>query len=347
MLFADGSGMSDPSPSDVHVPGPLGNKPKGKGKMKKPNKAMNLLKTLATSLGFEVKKGSGLYVRRELCDVSEAMIRSWAYAVGIPNVNWGDLHITLVHSSVVVALELDPKSLDLPLTNVKLKVLEGDVLVLAFESPELTARWQAAVDAGAKWDYAEFIPHITLSINPYSYEGLPFDTSKVSYKQLPAIITLEGEEFMPAEDEDEEEVVDKSANKNALPFSISAVVVAKTEDDKQIVWGWASVVEENGVEVEDHQGDVISSEDMQKAAHDFVRNVRMGKVMHEGAYKTELVDSVFMSNDLQKALGIDLGKVGWLVGFHVPDAGVWKRVKSGDLPAFSIGGRGERTPIEE
>ena len=48
---------------------------------------------------------------------------------------------------------------------------------------------------------------------------------------------------------------------------------------------------------------------------------------------------------MQKALGVDLGKVGWFIGLKIEDDGVWKRVKSGELAAFSFGGRGVREPI--
>lgn len=317
------------------------------------DKLYNMITSLAKSLGFEVKKGSGLYVRRRLCNVSEIVLRNWASAVGLPNINWGNLHVTLVHSAKVVPITLDPKSMDVPLTNPRLEVLNGGVIALCFDCDAITARHQEIMDAGAEFSYNEFKPHVTLSLSSWDYLGVEFDCSKVEFKQLPGLITLEGEEAMPAEDEDEAEAekrlnaATEEANKNKSPVTITSVVISKTEDDQQVVWGWASVVEENGEEVTDHQGDVISAEDMQKAAWDFVKTVRAGKVMHEGDYKTELVDSVFMSNDLQKALGINLKKVGWLVGFHVPCKETWEKVKSGKLPAFSIGGRGERTPIEE
>jgi hypothetical protein len=50
--------------------------------------------------------------------------------------------------------------------------------------------------------------------------------------------------------------------------------------------------------------------------------------------------------EVQKALGVDLGKVGWFIGLKIEDVGVWKRVKSGELSAFSFGGRGVREPID-
>ena len=46
--------------------------------------------------------------------------------------------------------------------------------------------------------------------------------------------------------------------------------------------------------------------------------------------------------DVQKALGIDLGKVGWFGAMRFRDDEVWAAVKSGKFRAFSIGGTGVR-----
>ena len=48
----------------------------------------------------------------------------------------------------------------------------------------------------------------------------------------------------------------------------------------------------------------------------------------------------------QEALGIDLGKVGWFVGFKVDDADVWAKIKSGERPMFSIAGKAKREVLD-
>ena len=89
-----------------------------------------------------------------------------------------------------------------------------------------------------------------------------------------------------------------------------------------------------------------------KAAHEFVSSSRTGGYMHaKGADGSaiqvgEVVESIVFTADLQKALGIDLGRVGWFIGMHVPDAEVWKQVRAGKMGAFSIGARGVRTAAE-
>ena len=126
----------------------------------------------------------------------------------------------------------------------------------------------------------------------------------------------------------------------SIPFTI-----AKADPDQQLIWGWASVVEIDGRAVVDKQNDVILAEDLQKAAHEFVMSSRQHGEMHQNIGTGHLVDSIVFTKELQKALGVDLGKVGWLVGFHVSDPQVWKSIKAGELPELSIGGSGTRETV--
>jgi hypothetical protein len=131
-----------------------------------------------------------------------------------------------------------------------------------------------------------------------------------------------------------------------------SIPVSKVDDALQVVWGWASVIEENGEAIIDLQGDVIEPGELMKAAHEFVSSSRTGGYMHTKAADGtaiqigEVVESVVFTSDLQKALGIDLGRVGWFVGMHVPDKAIWKQIRGGQMAAFSIGARGIRVPSE-
>lgn len=126
-----------------------------------------------------------------------------------------------------------------------------------------------------------------------------------------------------------------------------ARVIVKFDKTRQMVYGWGSVVTKDGECVSDLQGDEMTIDNVRKVAHDYVREARVGKAMHDGPQIGEVLDSFVFDAEVQKALGVDFGCEGWLVGFHVTDAAVWKRVESGELQAFSIGGTGERTPIED
>lgn len=115
-------------------------------------------------------------------------------------------------------------------------------------------------------------------------------------------------------------------------------VIEKMAEDERLVYGWANITEENGQTVVDAHGDTIGTKELVAAAHDFMKQSRVGKAMHSGRPVAEVVESVIFTPELQKQLGIDLKKTGWFIGVQVYDAEVWKRVKQGELRAFSIGG---------
>lgn len=125
-----------------------------------------------------------------------------------------------------------------------------------------------------------------------------------------------------------------------VPAAKALATVVKIDDEMRVVWGWASVIEEGGRPVIDLQGDMISEKTLVAAAHGFA-GVRAIKAMHGGEDVGTLVESVVLTRALQKALGIDLGKVGWLIAAKIEDDAAWAKVKSGDFPAFSIGGTAE------
>ena len=115
----------------------------------------------------------------------------------------------------------------------------------------------------------------------------------------------------------------------------------------QVFYAWATVIEKDGVEVVDHDGDSWSAEEMEETAWAFnaasgVHGIRHGAI----AEGSELVASIPFTADLQKALGIDLGRVGWLVGYRVADSGLWSDIESGVLPMVSIGASGLRESVQ-
>lgn len=122
--------------------------------------------------------------------------------------------------------------------------------------------------------------------------------------------------------------------------------VTKVDEEQRVVFGWFSIVEENGQAVIDKHGDIIPVEDIEKAVYDFVENSRMAGEMHVNMGVGHLVESVFFSADKQMALGINLGKIGWWGGFRITDDEVWKKVKQGYYPSFSIGGSAQPEEIE-
>jgi len=116
--------------------------------------------------------------------------------------------------------------------------------------------------------------------------------------------------------------------------------------EQGLVWGWASIAD-----LVDHQNDTIGEADLQAAAHDFIKNSRTAGVMHakgsdgQPVKAGEILESLVMTRDLQKSLGIDLGKVGWLICMKLENEAVKKKVADGTLKSFSIGGSGRREEI--
>ncbi len=70
-------------------------------------------------------------------------------------------------------------------------------------------------------------------------------------------------------------------------------------------------------------------------------------MQHKGAPdQVEYVESLVFTPDVQKALGVDLGKVGWWIGGFVKADDTWADVKSGKLRTLSIGGSAVREKID-
>jgi cation transport regulator ChaB len=122
-----------------------------------------------------------------------------------------------------------------------------------------------------------------------------------------------------------------------------AFEVSKLDDDKRLVFGWASVLEnEDGSPLEDLQGDVISPDELENAVYKFVLDSRKAGEMHQ---RTEgigrLVESFVLTPEKAAVLGIEK-RAGWWVGFKIDDDSTWSEVKKGNFRMFSIGGKAIR-----
>ena len=118
--------------------------------------------------------------------------------------------------------------------------------------------------------------------------------------------------------------------------------ILKTDEEQRLVYGWASVVTEKGELVVDRQGDMIEPETLVKAVNNFMEHVRVGKEMHKGGQIGAVIHSMPITKEIGESLGIQSDREGWIVAFKVYDDDVWARVKSGELAAFSIGGRASK-----
>lgn len=119
----------------------------------------------------------------------------------------------------------------------------------------------------------------------------------------------------------------------------------------KVAYGWAYVAKKGDSVVIDHSGDEWPIEEVEKTAHDFISNCRVGGESHVTKGGAELVESIVFSKALQDALGIDIKKdgesiEGWFVGFRITDPELLEKVEKGELSMFSIGGTGIKEEIE-
>ncbi len=124
--------------------------------------------------------------------------------------------------------------------------------------------------------------------------------------------------------------------------------IMKSDDEKMLAFGWASVSMRVGGEViEDWQGDIIEPGELEDAAYEYVRLYGDGGEMHERGGVAVLIESAVFTEEKMAAMGIPAGTlpVGWWIGFKVLDGEVWKKVKDGTYPMFSIEGEAERVEV--
>lgn len=125
------------------------------------------------------------------------------------------------------------------------------------------------------------------------------------------------------------------------------VELFKTDDELRLVFGFASVIEKDGVTVTDTQNDVIETSELLRSTTAYMEKSREGKMMHAGGKIGEVVHSFPLTSDIAKSLGIHTSQFGWIVGMRVDSDKVWDMVKKGELQSFSIGGRATRVEITE
>lgn len=128
--------------------------------------------------------------------------------------------------------------------------------------------------------------------------------------------------------------------------------IMKTDDDKRLIFGWASVaIKIGGEQVVDHQKDMIDPEDLEEAVYNYVLNFRDGGEEHIPGLrkKARMVESCMFTKEKMQAMGIPEGIVpeGWWIGFYVDDDEAWEKVKSGVYQMFSIEGQGIREEIDD
>jgi uracil-DNA glycosylase family 4 len=108
--------------------------------------------------------------------------------------------------------------------------------------------------------------------------------------------------------------------------------IIKADNEKQIVEG--IVLEPDTL---DTQGDTITADEIEKAAHRFLVKSRVVGDSHKKVAGAEVVESYIVPDDIQ--LGNQKVKKGsWVIGVHVTDDKLWDAIKNGEYTGFSVGG---------
>jgi hypothetical protein len=123
--------------------------------------------------------------------------------------------------------------------------------------------------------------------------------------------------------------------------------ITKTMEDKNLVFGYANVaIRKSGEQVKDFQDDVVSPDELEQAAYEFVKSYRAANVEHYGPQIGELVECIAITKEKLVAMGLaeDALPQGVWVGFEVnPD--VFQKVKNHELEMFSIEGTAKREAV--
>jgi hypothetical protein len=135
--------------------------------------------------------------------------------------------------------------------------------------------------------------------------------------------------------------------------------ITKVDKENRMVFGFFNVNKIGDELVEDREKDTIETDELEKAAYDFVLNARIAGDSHLRKGVGNLVESMMFTKEKEQAIlktleqiGIkdaqfNLGIEGWWGGFQITDEEVMKKIDSGDYPMFSIGGKAAERIEEE
>jgi len=146
----------------------------------------------------------------------------------------------------------------------------------------------------------------------------------------------------PEQDEeaDEGESDDDGMESGAVAKTIRLL---KSDVERGLVYG--VVLEPRTADDPDAQRDWYTAEEVEKAAHGFMRAYRLQKskigLQHKGDAEAEIVESYVAPVEFK--VGEETVRAGsWMMAAYLADEGLRKQVREGKLGGWSIGGKGER-----
>jgi hypothetical protein len=133
----------------------------------------------------------------------------------------------------------------------------------------------------------------------------------------------------------------KARREGGCPKVRKDVQFFKMDDEQRLVYGLVLVPD-----VEDLQGDIVSKEDIEEAAHDYLVHSRLIKAQHRAPTDADVVESYVTPVDIQMGKGIAPAG-SWIMVTKVHSNAMWEAIKKGDITGYSIGGIGTREQIQE
>lgn len=118
------------------------------------------------------------------------------------------------------------------------------------------------------------------------------------------------------------------------------VQISKIDEDKRIVYGEVLVPGEI-----DSQGDILTKEEVERVAHDFMLKIQKTKG-EKGIIGKQHSDIVFGKHGYPVESYIEKDTGAWVLGTYVTNDETWQEIKKGEITGYSIGGVGERVPLE-
>lgn len=121
------------------------------------------------------------------------------------------------------------------------------------------------------------------------------------------------------------------------------VPIFKANRVKQIVYG--VVLAPNEI---DSQNDIMFAEDIEKTAHEYLKDARVIGSVHTHQIKAYPVESFIAPQDFEVhgQYGNQMVTKGsWVLGVKIDDPVEWQKVENGDYTGFSVGGFGERLTV--
>lgn len=115
--------------------------------------------------------------------------------------------------------------------------------------------------------------------------------------------------------------------------------IFKADEERRLVYG---VIAESGMV--DAQRDVMSARTIEDMAHNFMMRFRRFDERHSWRQIPAMPVESWVFREDVTIFGQLIKAVSWVVGVKVFDDGAWQKIRSGEYRAFSIGGKGVRTP---